>query len=96
MSETTGAGAPLTLEEIAAVLGTAKSTASRLRAGRYEHSGELVARYAALTALVDRRMRAAAGAQAPGALCRACPRDDCTGCRVAELYEGGGAIGGGR
>lgn len=72
------------LADIAAVLGCDKSTASRLSSGRYERpNSDLHERYRALVLLVAEERRAAA--LDPVAICRACPREDCTGCRVAEI-----------
>lgn len=76
--------AGLKLADIQAVLGVSKAAASMIRAGRYDRPGsELPARYAALLALVA-RVRQEAGADA-GAICYDCPREDCAGCRIAEL-----------
>lgn len=72
------------LADIAHVLGCSAPTASLLRNGRYGEVAKdsaLPERYAALVRLVEEARRAAA----PEALCRDCPREDCTGCRVAEL-----------
>jgi hypothetical protein len=77
--------AAIKLVEIMAVLGCAKATASRLRAGDYSAASELAQRYAALAALAQRLGRERQGADGPGAICRACPREDCSGCRIAEL-----------
>ena len=75
----------LTLADIGAVLGCSKAAASRLRSGKYERpSSELIERYTALVAVVQ---RAAGGRQKArlADLCFDCPRQDCTGCRAAEL-----------
>lgn len=75
----------LTLNDIAAVLGCSKAVASRLRAGKYERPGsEMLAQYEALEAVVK---KAAAGKEKASLtdLCFECPRQDCTGCRAAEL-----------
>lgn len=76
--------ARIKLEDIQAVLGVSKAAASMIRAGRYDRPGsELPARYEALVALVQRaRQEAQADA---GSICYGCPREDCAGCRVAEL-----------
>jgi hypothetical protein len=74
----------LTLGEIAEVLGVSKPTASLLRSGRYGEvakDSRLPQRYAALVRLIERVRDEAA----PERMCMSCPRDDCTGCRVAEL-----------
>jgi len=74
----------LKLSDIQAVLGVSKAAASMIRAGRYDRPGsELPQRYEALVALV-RRVRQESGADAVS-ICYGCPREDCTGCRVAEL-----------
>lgn len=74
----------MTLDDIAVILGCSKPTASQIRSGKYptENTG-LTERYARLVAVVDEARRAAA--LDPQAICRACPREDCTGCRVAEI-----------
>ncbi len=77
--------AALRLAEIRAVLGCAKATASRLRAGDYSAGSELAQRYAALSALAQRLASEGQAEAGPGAICRACPREDCSGCRIAEL-----------
>lgn len=74
------------LADIQAVLGCAKSTASELRAGRYKGAPELKARYEALVALVEAARREAS--RDVDGICRACPREDCAGCRIAELING--------
>jgi len=80
------------LKDVAAVLGTAKGTASMLRAGKYDREGsDLPARYAALVALIEQERQSARAdavetAEAePDTICFSCPREDCTGCRVAEI-----------
>lgn len=76
--------AGLKLADIQAVLGVSKAAASMIRAGRYDRPGsDLPARYEALIQLVG-RVRQEAGADA-ASICYACPREDCAGCRVAEL-----------
>jgi len=75
----------LTLADIGAVLGCSKAVASRLRSSKYERPGsELIARYQALATVVE---KAAAGKEKASLsdLCFECPRQDCSGCRVAEL-----------
>lgn len=75
----------LTLNDIGAVLGCSKAVASRLRAGKYERPGsELIERYQALEEVVK---KAAAGKEKASLtdLCFECPRQDCSGCRAAEL-----------
>ncbi|WP_019561716.1 hypothetical protein [Caldimonas manganoxidans] len=74
------------LSDIAQVLGCSVPTASLLRNGRYGEvakDSQLPERYAALVRLVE-EARAAATLDT-AAICRTCPREDCTGCRVAEL-----------
>lgn len=74
----------LRLSDIAAVLGCDKGTASRLRSGTYDRpSSGLIERYAALVRVAEAARRAAA--LDPAAICRACPRESCDGCRVAEI-----------
>jgi len=73
---------PMRLADIQAVLGCAKSTASELKSGRYRGAAELKRRYEALVALVEQVRRESA--LDADAICRACPREDCTGCRLAE------------
>jgi hypothetical protein len=77
----------ISLAEIAAVLGCSKSTACRIRAGGYDKESELPARYAAPVAVVERVERETAKLDVDS-ICYACPRDDCTGCRVAEVVTG--------
>ena len=75
----------LSLSDIGAVLGCSKAAASRLRAGKYERPGsELIERYQALEEVVK---KAAAGKEKASLtdLCFECPRQDCSGCRAAEL-----------
>ena len=75
----------LSLSDIGAVLGCSKAAASRLRSGKYERPGsELLAQYEALEAVVK---KAAAGKEKASLtdLCFECPRQDCSGCRAAEL-----------
>lgn len=75
----------LTLTDIAAVLGCAKPTASQLRSGTYAAPEASLARqYRALADLVARIEREAQ-ASGHGAICRDCPREECAGCRIAEL-----------
>lgn len=74
------------LTDIAQVLGCSVPTASLLRNGRYGEVAKdsaLPQRYAVLVRLVE-EARAVATLDT-AAICRTCPRDDCTGCRVAEL-----------
>lgn len=74
----------MNLEDIAVILGCSKPTASQLRSGKYPTDNTtLKERYARLVAVVDAARREAA--LDPEAICRACPREDCTGCRVAEI-----------
>lgn len=74
----------MTLEDIAVILGCSKPTASQIRSGKYPtENTTLIERYARLVAVVEAARRAAA--LDPQAICRSCPREDCTGCRVAEM-----------
>lgn len=73
------------LTELAAVLGCSKAAASMLRTGHYSRPGsELHARYAALAALLQKTVQSSAKTSL-AELCFTCPRQDCTGCRAAEL-----------
>ena len=74
----------MNLEDIAVILGCSKPTASQIRSGKYPtENTSLTERYARLVAVVEAvRREAALDAEA---ICRACPREDCTGCRVAEM-----------
>lgn len=77
----------LSLNDIGAVLGCSKAVASRLRAGKYERPGsELIQQYQALGSVVK---KVAAGREKASlsALCFECPRQDCSGCRAAELMD---------
>jgi len=69
------------LQDIADVLGCSKSTASRVARGIYDKESDLPVRYAALMRLIDETRAQVA----PERICQSCPREDCTGCRVAEL-----------
>jgi hypothetical protein len=69
------------LQDIADVLGCSKATASRVARGIYDKESDLPVRYAALMRLIDEARAQAA----PERICQSCLRDDCTGCRVAEL-----------
>lgn len=74
----------MTLDDIAVILGCSKPTASQIRSGKYPtENTSLTERYTRLVAVVDAARREAA--LDPQAICRACPREDCTGCRVAEI-----------
>lgn len=66
--------------EAARILGCSDAAVGRIRAGNYPE-GELAARYRLLVEVLERAAKQA-DAQA---FCAACPREDCTGCRVAEL-----------
>jgi hypothetical protein len=69
------------LQDIADVLGCSKATVSRVARGIYDKESDLPVRYAALMRLIDE----ARAQSAPERICVHCPREDCTGCRVAEL-----------
>lgn len=74
------------LDDLAAALGCSRAAASMVRGGKYERPGsDLPTRYAALVRLIEAE-RAAAAEAAAGRLCYACPREDCTGCRVADVF----------
>lgn len=66
--------------EAARVLGCSDAAVGRIRAGTYP-DGALVQRYALLMQVLE---RAAERAEA-SSFCASCPREDCTGCRIAEL-----------
>lgn len=77
-------GIDIKLAEIAEVLGCSVQAASYLKRGRYHEvarKSELPERYA----LLMRLMNDAREAMRVERICIECPRDDCTGCRVAEL-----------
>ena len=76
----------LTLNEISAVLGVSKPTASALKNGKYP-AKETADRYQALLDAVERIARENDASADPDSICAACPRDDCTGCRLAELID---------
>lgn len=72
------------LAEIATVLGCSVQAASYLRRGRYgeiARDSALPARYAALMQLIERGQAEVSLER----ICISCPREDCTGCRVAEM-----------
>jgi len=69
------------LQDIADVLGCSKATASRVARGIYDKESDLPVRYAALMRLIN----AVRAQSALERICVECPREDCTGCRVAEL-----------
>lgn len=72
------------LSSIAEILGCDKGTASKLRSGTYNRpTSDLLKRYVALEKLVELERREAKGDY--DAVCNACPREDCTGCRLAEI-----------
>ncbi|TCS69742.1 hypothetical protein EDC61_11942 [Sulfuritortus calidifontis] len=66
--------------EAARILGVSDAAVGRIRAGSYP-DGELAERYRLLVAVVERAARSPEAT----AICRACPREDCAGCRIAEL-----------
>ncbi|MEO1766765.1 hypothetical protein [Thiobacter aerophilum] len=73
------------LEDVALVLGCSKAAASMVKNGKYDRPGsDLPERYAALVRLVD----AVRGADRDAVLrqvCMECERQDCTGCRLADI-----------
>ena len=71
----------LNLADIADALGCSRSTASRVARGIYDKESDLPERYASLMRLIDE----ARAQSAPERISVHCPREDCTGCRVAEL-----------
>jgi hypothetical protein len=66
--------------EAARILGVSDAAVGRIRGGNYPE-GELPERYRLLVQIVE---RAASRADA-SVWCSACPREDCTGCRIAEV-----------
>lgn len=83
----------LTLSEAAAVLGVDKSTVSRIRSGTYDRpNSRLPEQYAALVRLIEARtaahplsLRDVDDRALASEMCRRCPREDCSGCRVLEM-----------
>ncbi|SFK93023.1 hypothetical protein SAMN05216302_102156 [Nitrosomonas aestuarii] len=76
----------LTLNEISSVLGVSKPTASALKNGKYK-AADTVAKYEALINVVEKAANKSDSKTDPDSICAACPRDDCTGCRLAELIN---------
>lgn len=75
----------LKLSQLQAVLGCSKAAASQVRSGSYPaKDGRLAGQYAALLSLLQ-SVRIGTEAERCEALCLACPRQSCEGCRVAEL-----------
>jgi len=76
----------MTLAQIAEVLGCSRTVASRLRAAQYDRPGsDLPARYAVLMTVATEAQAAPDLAACAHVICVACPREDCTGCRVADI-----------
>ena len=74
----------MTLTQISEVLLCSRAAASRLRAGTYDVSNSnLPRRYAMLVEIAQSQQPDLAACA--HAICVACPRDDCTGCRVADI-----------
>ncbi|GAB4209934.1 MAG: hypothetical protein Fur0019_17360 [Tibeticola sp.] len=73
----------VSLSQAALVLGCDKATVSRIRAGAYDKASDIPRRYEALVALIERVRREAALDE--NSICMACPREDCAGCRIAEM-----------
>jgi len=72
----------MNLNLIAQALGCAKSTASMLLNGKYPaKQSDLPRQFAALKQLT------AQNNQNYDALCAACPRQDCSGCRISDLTQ---------
>jgi len=77
----------LTLADIAAVLGCSKAAASLLRAGKYDRPGsDLPARYTALVRVAGRPSESNRAAMLRQ-VCMECERQDCAGCRIAEIVD---------
>lgn len=70
----------LSRAEAARILACSDAAIGRIRAGNYP-DGALVERYRLLVSVVER----AAMRPDAQAICRACPREDCVGCRIAEM-----------
>lgn len=66
--------------EAARILGCSDAAVGRIRAGNYP-AGELEERYRLLVEVLERAAKQA-DAQT---FCAACPREECAGCRIAEL-----------
>lgn len=76
----------MTVNEIAAVLGCSRAAASLLRTGSYPCGrSALAVQYRALLELVARNARTPSPQDAANALCAACDRDECAGCRCLEI-----------
>ncbi|BBD77215.1 hypothetical protein [Hydrogenophilus thermoluteolus] len=66
--------------EAARILGVSDAAVGRIRAGNYP-DGALTERYRLLVAVLQR----AASKVETEQICASCPREECTGCRIAEL-----------
>ena len=75
----------LTLSEICAVLGISKPAASALKNGKYP-APETVQRYQALLAVVGRVANEHREVDL-SKICATCSREDCAGCRIAQLVD---------
>ncbi|MDD3553241.1 MAG: hypothetical protein PHC35_01785 [Deltaproteobacteria bacterium] len=72
------------LNDIVVILGCDKGTASKLRSGNYDRpTSDLLKRYHALVSLIEQERMDAKGDV--DAICHKCDRNDCTGCRLAEI-----------
>ncbi len=77
----------LKLEDIAAVLGCSKAAASMIRAGKYDRpASDLPERYAALVRVAG-QPQAMSRQKVLSEICFECDRQDCTGCRIAEIVS---------
>ncbi len=75
------------LQEVAVILGCSKPAASLLKNGQYDRkTSDLPARYEQLSKTVT-RMVAERSSRDIDLFCYSCPRQDCTGCRIAELKD---------
>jgi len=75
----------LTLREICAVLGVSKPVASALKNGKYP-TQDIVEKYQALQAVAD-RLASEQREVNLSKVCETCPREDCVGCRIAQLID---------
>lgn len=76
----------MTLTDIATVLECSRGAASQLRDGTYPSpKSSLAARYAVLARIASDNAHEPDVPTAAEIICRACPREACTGCRILEL-----------
>lgn len=77
----------MTLSDIAHVLNCSRAAASQLRAGKYSGAA-LAQRYAALVRIANEGATVAPPSLSAcaDAICRACDRDECGGCRCLDIH----------